>query len=105
MFRSLLVLAVILAVSTTSVVSAADCPNCQPQIAGWRQPGKLQPVVYPTPLRNFFFGRARFIPQGPPQPYMVVPGRVVFPELVYPREIQPQIVWPAVPAPNGGPQA
>jgi hypothetical protein len=109
LLRTLFVsLAVLLAGSgiATSQQSTAEtgCPNCQPKIAGWRQSGRLQPITYGTPLRNFFFGRTRFVPVGPPQPYAIVPGRVVFPELVYPREVQPQIVWPTVPAPAGGPQ-
>ena len=29
---------------------------------GCRPPGTWEPIQYPTPLRNFFFGRARFRP-------------------------------------------
>jgi len=43
----------------------------------WMQPVQPQPVIYPTPLRNFLFGTHRLAPVGPPIPYRWEPGRWV----------------------------
>jgi hypothetical protein len=43
----------------------------------WAQPVVPQPIIYPTPLRNFFFGTQRLVPTGPPIPYRWEPGRWV----------------------------
>ena len=48
-----------------------------PPSVQWFQPVQPQPIVYPTPLRNFFFGRTRMVPAGPPVPYRWEPGRWV----------------------------
>ena len=43
----------------------------------WWQPVEPQPIEYPTPLRNFLFGRTRMVPSGPPIPFRWEPGRWV----------------------------
>ena len=80
-------------------VCQAACPSCPwavacqrqqpPQAVIWGQPGIWKPKHYATPLRNALFGTKKFVPQGQPVPYMLVPGQVVFPGLV-----QPQITYP-----------
>ena len=97
-----------IAVAVASLASA-QCPGgrcdtcqdkCGPQAQGtpgviWGQPGRFQAIVYPTPLRDLLFGTQRFIPQGPPVPYMLVPGQFVFPRLV-----PPQIAYPPMQEPR-----
>lgn len=99
-----------LAIDPTSQPCQVGSPACQgcpgqcPQPWFWGQPGKYVPKNYATPVRDFFFGTYRFRPSGPPQPYLAVPGKVVFPDLVWPREQRPSVVWPdqvpTVPAPK-----
>lgn len=89
-------LPVLLVLFLAAFSAAADCPNGNCGQVGplWQQPTRQQPIRYPTPLRSWLFGAYRTIPTGPPAPYMLVPGRVVWPQLVYPREQVPEIVWP-----------
>ncbi len=60
---------------------AADSPVHQPSAPPpqiqWFQPVQPQPIEYPTPLRNFLFGRTRLAPTGPPVPFRWEPGRWV----------------------------
>lgn len=55
-----------------------------------QRPGQWEPIRYPTPLRNLFFGSARFrpdpnyrwqpgqwVPVAPPPPMQWVPGQWV----------------------------
>ena len=67
----------------------------------WGQPGVWQPKTYSTPVRSGLFGRKRFVPTGPPQPYALVPGRIVFPQMVPPIVTYPPVGSPAVPTPGG----
>lgn len=86
----------LVAVFLTASLSAAAVAQ-QPQFYGWAQPLKQARVFYPTPLRDLLFGKTRTVPTGPPVPYYIVPGKLVPPTIVYPREVQPQITWPVVP--------
>ena len=68
-------------------VGAAEQVEIRQQHA---RPGTWEPIRYPTPLRNFFFGSARFrpdpgyrwqpgqwVPVQPPPPMQWVPGQWV----------------------------
>ena len=70
MFRALLAILILL---VAGVATAADpvevCRQCPPT-----RPGTWEPIHYPTPLRNFLFGSARFRPDPN---YRWQPGRWV----------------------------
>lgn len=72
------------AVLLLSLGLGMDAQAQPPQFYGWYQPAKPQLIVYPTPIRDLLFGRARLVPTGPPVPYYLVPGRLVPPTIVYP---------------------